>query len=284
MTTMFSPSEGNSPVGRLVQGNPLEAQTKNMAGAPLVTKAGQPTQRYFVAVAYAKTDPAFAALRDAIMQEARASFPRLFDAQGNCLHPRFSFKIMDGDGIDDNGKRNAEKDGFAGHWVVKFTTSFPPKCYHAGHYQPHEQITDPREIPRGYYVRVMGSVQGNGDDAKPGVFVNVAALEIVAQGPLIVGGPDVAAGFAPAPALPPGAQALPSAQTAVTPHPSFLTPGAAPSVAPGSPSLGAAPSAPSAPTTSPSRQMTPKAAGATFEQFIAQGWTEAQMRQQGYLI
>jgi len=30
--------------------------------------------------------------------------------------------------------------------------------------------------------------------------------------------------------------------------------------------------------------MTPKAAGCTYEQFIAKGWTDAQLIQQGYMV
>ena len=159
-----------TPVGRLVQGNPFEAQTKNMTGQPLVTKSGQPTQRYFIAVAFPKADQAFLALYQKIAEVARGSFPHLFNAQGQCTHPRFSWKVMDGDGVDENGKSNATKEGFAGCWILKFQSSFAPRCFYAGKYQPHEQIQDPKAIPRGYYVRVAGSMEGNDDPNKPGVY------------------------------------------------------------------------------------------------------------------
>lgn len=339
-----------TPVGRLVQGDPFEAQTKNMQGQPLMTMSGQPTQRYFIAVAFRKDDQAFAALYQKLVEVARGSFPQLFNAQGQCSHPRFSWKLMDGDGVDDNGKSNANKEGFAGHWVVKFSSSFAPRCFHAGHYQPHEQIQDPKAIQRGYFVRVAGTVEGNDNPQKPGLYVNLNMVELAGVGPVITSGPDAASVFGGvAGALPAGAQPLPMhagatpgfpqppmpgatpgnfpaapatavpgfpqapngpammpgampspavgtvptypsnpAPVAVPPNPAFLAgPGGVPAaVAPAygtpSPAMAPAVSAPPAPPSSP--QMTAAAGGATYEQFIAQGWTPEAMRAQGYIV
>lgn len=199
-----------TPVGRLVQGDPFEAQTKNKTGQPLMTRDGQPTQRYFIAVAFKKDDPNFPAFYQKLVEVARASFPALFNAQGQCTHPRFSWKLADGDGVDDDGKSNASKEGFAGHWVVKFSSSFAPRCFHAGHYQPHEQIQDRNAIQRGYFVRVAGTIEGNDNPQKPGLYVNLSMVELAGVGPIISSGPDAAAVFGgTAAALPPGAQPLP---------------------------------------------------------------------------
>lgn len=237
-----------TPVGRLVQGNPFEAQTTNMQGQPLMTMAGQPTQRYFVAVAFAKTDQAFAAFYQKLVNVARAGFPQLFNAQGQCSHPRFSWKLIDGDGVDDNGKPNSSKPGFAGHWVVKFSSSFAPKCFYAGRYQPQDQIQDPNAIPRGYYVRITGSIEGNNNPQKPGLYVNLSGVELVGGSPsdIIQTGPDMGAIFSAAGAaqLPPGvAAAIPGAapQMGMMPgapaqFPQGL-PMAAPAAAPGLPGV-----------------------------------------------
>lgn len=289
-----------TPVGRIVQGDVFEPQTKDLQGNQLTVKqgpnAGQPTQRFFVAVAFAKTDQMFAAFRQQLVQVARAAWPQLFDANGNCTHPRFSWKIMDGDGIDDNGKPNNTKEGFAGHWVVKFSSSFPPKAFYAGRYAPQDQIQDKHAIRRGYFVRIGGTVEGNGNQQKPGIYVNLAMVELVALGPEIVSGPDAASVFGAAPvgALPAGAQALPAAggpgampaPAATPPMPTAAAP--APSVpvapnpaftAPPLPSVTAAPPA-------PVYQMTAKANGATRDQFInsGQGWTDELLRQHGYML
>lgn len=232
-----------TPVGRLVQGDPFEAQTKNMQGQPLVTMSGQPTQRFFIAVAFRKDDPLFPAFYQKLNEVARGSFPTLFNAQGQCSHPRFSWKLADGDGMDDNGKSNATKEGFAGHWVVKFSSSFAPRCFHAGHYQPHEQIQDPRAIQRGYFVRVAGTIEGNDNAQKPGLYVNLSMVELAGVGPVITSGPDAASVFGGAAgALPAGAQPLPmhAGMPAGAPAmPGFPQPGAYPAApAPAVPGYG----------------------------------------------
>lgn len=237
-----------TPVGRLVQGDPFEAQTKNKAGQPLVTKSGQPTQRYFIAVAFPKTDQAFSALYAKLVEVARASFPHLFNAQGQCTNPKFSWKLADGDGYDDDGKPNANKPGFAGCWVLKFQSSFPPKCFHAGRYQPHEQIQDPKAIPRGYYVRVAGTIEGNGDASKPGLYVNLNMVELAGGQPsdIIVSGPDASQVFGgSAPVLPPGVAApvLPASMPGGA-MPGNLPPAMMPGAMPGAAPLPVAPAVP----------------------------------------
>lgn len=307
-----------TPVGRLVQGDPFEAQTKNMQGQPLVTKSGEPTQRYFIAVAFRKDDPLFPALYQKLVESARSSFPTLFNAQGQCTHPRFSWKIADGDGVDDNGKSNANKEGFAGCWVMKFSSSFAPRCFHAGHYQPHEQIQDPKAIQRGYFVRVSGTIEGNADTMKPGLYVNLSMVELSGVGPIISSGPDASAVFGGTPAaLPAGASPLPMnapgfslpgsvpagaapglpinpgmtaapaamfpsssapAPVAVAPNPAFL---AMPGAAPAPAPLAPPPAAP-APVAGP--QMTAKAGAFTYEQYIAQGWNDAALHSEGLML
>jgi len=332
-----------TPVGRLVQGDPFEAQTKDQQGAPLVVKtgpnAGQPTQRYFIAVAFRKDDPGFATLYQQMVQVARSAFPTLFDAAGNCLSRDFSWKLADGDSMEVSKPGeipNAKKAGFAGHWVIKFSSSFAPRCFHAGHYAPHEQIQDPKAIPRGYYVRVAGSIEGNNNPQRPGIYVNLGMVELAGVGEIISTGPDASkvfggaaaplpAGAAPlpmhagsvpgavpslpgmpapapvaavpspmpaAPAMPapvgsPAAMQLPAAPMAVPPNPAFLAgPGGVPAV-PGMPTPAVmpapAPMAPPAPA-APVYQMTAAAGGFTRDQYVAQGWTDEQLRAQGMML
>lgn len=318
-----------TPVGRLVQGDPFEAQTKNQQGQPLRTQSGEPTQRYFIAVAFPKMvngqpNAEFAALWQKLEATGRAAFPGL-----NLVPPwdpacRFSWKVADGDGVDDNGKPNANKEGFAGHWVVKFSSSFAPRCFHAGHYQPHEQIQDPKTIKRGYFVRVAGTIEGNGQAQKPGIYVNLSMVELAGQGAEIVSGPDAAAVFGGAPvaqlpagatplpmhaqpligaavgmlqqmAAPAPAQALP-APLAVAPHPGILGAASPAAAAPaGLPIAGALPVAPlpglgggaSTVMMSPTEpRLTPQgaASGMTYAQMIAQGYTADQLRAGGYIV
>lgn len=314
-----------TPVGRLVQGDAFVPKTTDKMGAPLTVKSGpnigQPTQQFLTVVAFRKGDHAFEAFRQQIVSVSRAGFPNLFDAAGNCLHPQFAFKIQDGDGYDGDGKPNNVKPGFAGHWVVKFSSSFAPRCFYAGRYQPHEQIQDPNAIQRGYYVRIAGTIEANNNPQKPGVYLNLGMVELVGGQPsdIIRSGPDASSVFgasaaqlppgvspivpgnspaAPAPAVPASPAAMPAplpaapavtSPVSVTPHPGFLMPGAAPaapgmSPAPTGPGMMAPPAVPPVPTSPSEPQMTAKAGGATYAQFKANGWTDEALRAEGYIV
>jgi len=219
-----------SPVMRMVQGGPFEAQTKNMNGGPLTTMAGVPTQRYFLAGAVPKNDPNWPAFYNLLHQTAMQGFPSLFDPRtGQCLSQQFSMKVADGDdtSITKPGDTpNAQKEGFAGHWIVKFSSSFAPSVYYAGHYAPHEAITDPKVLNRGDYIRVSGSVQSNDNAQKPGIYVNLNMVEFAGKGVPIVSGPDAGAVFGAAAAqLPQGAQPLPMHGGNAQPMAGFQPPG-----------------------------------------------------------
>ena len=228
-----------SPVGRLVQGSVLEGRTTDAQGKPLVVKtgprAGQPTTQFFMAVAFKKTQPAwwmegefFANLYNV----GRQGYPQHFGPDGACKHPRFAFKVMDGDGNDNDGNPNSQKEGFAGHWVVKFGSSFAPKAWMNGAY-----TVDPQAIKRGYFVRVVGSIEPNIGSDVPGVYVNHNGVEFIAYGQEIVSGPNVGAMFAAA-ARP---AALPEGATMVPPTPAVSAmpaPGSVPQMPPALPGPG----------------------------------------------
>lgn len=307
-----------TPVGRMVQGDVDTPQDKDAQGAPRVVKtgpnAGQPNPQFFLAVAFPKADPQgeFGQFYGLLLQKAAQDFPNLFPnaATGDytCVHPQFSFKVIDGDGRDQNGKLNSEKEGFAGHWVVRFASGFPPRIFDAGRYGPHDQIQEKGFIKRGYYVRVSGTVEGNGNATRPGLYLNLDMVERSAFGPEIVGGPDAADVFGGGPAaLPAGASATPvggapAAPPAApaAPYAGYMaspTPAAAPQ-APGAPVASPAPPAPGTPalpTASPGNPappppapptgpvMLPAANGATYEAMIANGWTDETLRAHGMM-
>jgi hypothetical protein len=247
-----------TPVGRLVQGSVDEPQTKDQAGNLRVVKsgpnAGQPNPQYFIAVAYAKTDAAFNEFYGLLLRVAAQSFPNLFPnaAAGDytCVHPKFAYKVIDGDGKDDSGKLWSDREGFAGHWVVRFASGYAPRCFHAGRYAANEQIQEKGAIKRGYFVRVSGSVTGNDDAGKPGLFLNLDMVELSGYGPEITSGPDASQAFGAAPtALPAGASAAPITPPtgAPTPGPTLPAAGAGTPMPPPT----AAPSVATAPTASP---------------------------------
>ena len=247
-----------TPVERLVQGDLLTPQTKDNKGQPLIVKTGpnkgQPTQRLFAAIAIPKTagathwmsDPNMQAFATVIYTEAKNGYATLFNAQGQCTHPRFAWKITDGDGVDNDGKPNASKPGHAGCWIVKFSSSFAPKVIMNGAY-----INDPAAVKRGYFVRVAGNCSPNTGSDVPGVYLNHEAVEFVAYGEEIRSGIDALAVFGAAPAaqLPPGATLTPPA-----PAGNGGLPGAPQMPAPAAPAAPAAPMAPPAAPQMPTMQ------------------------------
>lgn len=240
-----------TPTMRFLQGSVDEAQTKDAEGNLRVVKsgpnAGQPNPQFFVSGGVAKGDPLWPAFWAIIVDQAMADFPNLFpygaagrDAivnaggptripAGYCLHPTFAFKVLDGDGHDRAGKSHAGKEGFAGHWVVRFASSYPPRCFHAGRYAAAEQIQEKNVVRRGYYIRVSGTTEGNGSAQQPGLYLNIDMVELAAYGPEIVSGPDAADAFGAAPAtLPAGASATPVGGSAPPPPGAGAPPPAAP--------------------------------------------------------
>ena len=319
-----------SPVGRLVAGDLFVLQEKDNTGAPRVFKSGpkmgQPNPQLYLGVAFAKTyaslddevrgQTEFGKFYQAIDYAARTCWPNLFpNPAGPCVNPLFAYKVHDGDGIDRNGKRNAEKAGQAGHWVVSFGSSYLPKVVQAAGGNVFNQITDPNMVKRGYYIRVAVDITSNESLQSPGLYLNPTMVEFCGYGPEIVGGPDAASVFGQPAALPPGASTVPPVGATLPAPP---VPGAVGSPAPGVPAFqppgGYAPPAPAfqppaatapapavpiqpnpafmqppaavpQPPVSPAgHTMTAAAGGVTRDQFLANGWTDDQLIANGYMV
>lgn len=295
------------PVGRLVQGSLYEMQDKDMDGNPLVVKSGpnkgQPTKRGYFAVAYKKGEAHWASTPwgQAIWNYGHGAWPN-----GQAQQLDFAWKVEDGDDTRPKKKtqrRNIDTEGFAGHWIVKFSSGFVPKVYNA---DGSAQLLEPNYVKPGSFVEVQGNVATNGNATNPGVYVNYGMVAFAGFGPEITFGPDAASvGFGKG-ALPPGASSVPPASFAppavpgVTPAPpaAYLPPGAAAPPPPRPPQTAVQPSAsfipapvgnipppPAAvPAPPPVRQMTAAANGVTFEQMVTAGWTEAALKAHGYMV
>lgn len=228
----------------------------------------------------------------------------------------FAFKITDGDSQIPNGKgrKPCDQEGYPGHWVLWLGSSYAPRIVTADGSKP---IIEPGAVKRGHFVQAYITVKGNDSADSPGVYLNHGYVAYSGYGPEITSGPDptqlgfggplpagasavpvsvmtppatpgaapAPVGLPPPPGMPAPAAGVPAPvappATAVVPHTAILLPQAAPTLPAAAPPAPAAPVIPAAPVV---RQMTAKAAGATFEQFAANGWTEDAMRQQGYLV
>lgn len=331
-----------SPVGRIVMGSLYDPSTTDAEGKPLVVKtgpnAGQPRVNYFFALAIPKgAEPHWAHTPwgQQIWNVGNQAFPNAAQS------PAFAWKIEDGDSQIPNkkGRKPCENEGWRGHWILKFSGGFAPKVYQqegAG----YVQVMQKDFCKPGYFVEVAFSVDGNGSQSQPGVYINHSMVCFRAYGPEITFGPDVAsAGFGAAP-LPVGASMTPPAGAIPMPQAPAAAPAAyAPPALPGAP-VGYAPPpvpagvpqipgvapAPLAPAGSvpmpyapapgapapipvtpnpgfvqvpppapapmapppapviPVRQMTANAQGVTYEAYVAAGWSDAQLVQNGLML
>ena len=313
-----------SPVGRIVMGSLYDPSTTDAEGKPLVVKtgpnAGQPRVNYFFALAIPKgTEPHWAhtAWGQQIWAVGNQAFPNAAQS------PAFAWKIEDGDSQIPNkkGRKPCQNEGWPGHWILKFSGGFAPKVYQqegAG----YVQVMQKDFCKPGYFVEVAFSVEGNGSQSQPGVYLNHSMVCFRAYGPEISFGPDVnAAGFgqsplpagasmtppagaipmpqapaaAPTMPLPPGLPQVPGVapaplpQGGFAPTPSVPAPGA-PAPIPVTPNPGFVQVPPPAPMASPPapaapvRQMTAAAQGVTYEAYVAAGWSDAQLVQNGLML
>jgi hypothetical protein len=313
-----------TPPGRFIWGDAYEGETKNMQGAPLVVKtgpnAGQARSQWAIGLAipktkanwwdesYTKSDGTVVAWGAAILAEGQKSFPN-----GAWQRQDFAWKVIDGDSTNFNQgtppKRFCDIPNYKGNWVLKFASGFAPKIVNEN---GTAEIIQPGYVYPGCFIQVFGSLEGNRNDQKPGLYLNLQIISFQAHGERITTGPDAGTvGFGGG-ALPAGASATPpagmgvaqaqqtamgmpmpgvpalpqAAPLAVAPNNAFVTlPQVAVQAAQGIPALPGAgvPQIPAVPA-APRRQLTDKAQGATYEQLIAGGWTDPLLISQGLML
>ena len=245
-----------TPVGRLVGGSFFDINTHDHENKPLAPEK----HNWWVGLAFPKTaanwweeQGELGAVFQAIMRAANSHY-----VNGEPQQPTFAWKIINGD-----DPKHASKTGYAGHWVIGFSRNVAiDACpvYNAA-YQP---VIDKNLAKKGYYYRISGSSVANGRTGnQAGVYINMEMAQLLYAGEEIISGPAPASVFGAAPAMPEGARPI-----GVTPAP---TPAATPVAAP-------------TPAATPVKVMTEKAGGATYEQFIAQGWNDEQLIANGYMV
>jgi hypothetical protein len=242
--------------------------------------------------------------------------------------PDFSWKLVDGDstlpGKPYKGKPTrppCEKEGYPGHWVFSFRSSYPPKIVNA---DGSAYLLDKDAVVPGDWVQVAGSVVGN-TGANAGVYLNHNFIALQYKGvPIVTGADPKTLGFGKggvpqgyvAPtgqmAAPPVAGAplpggQPAAPVAAAPVPGApIAPATAPVTAPIVPAVispsSAAPVAvmphpgillppgapvvplPLPPPAGPVLSPALAAAGYTWASLAAAGWTEATARAAGHIV
>jgi hypothetical protein len=245
---------GNSPVGRLISGDPWTKQTTDANNRPIP----EDKQSFWFAVAIEKNAPGMNEMLRLMFKAAQAGYgqaPQIMAQINMGLDATaFSWKIVDGDEMRANPTTGAQEPRWKhgqGCWVVKFSTTLPIASakYQGG----VPTYCDPSEIKRGYYVTVPFSTSANGNmDHTAGVYLNPQTVCLVGFGPEIVGGPSLEQqlGAGPGAYMPAGMTQTPQ------------LPSAAPAPAPsGMPAPAPAPSGMPAPQPQTSGMPTPAASG-----------------------
>lgn len=272
------------PVGRLVQGSLYKPNTTDAENRPLTYKSGpnlgKPRVDYYLAVAIRKNGESHWSQTEwgaKIYNVAVSSWPN-----GQHNSPNFAWKILDGDSTIPNskGRKPCENEGFAGHWILKFSGAFAPSIYSA---KGTEQITEPDFVNLGDYIQMYGSVDSNDSNQQPGVYLNHSKVAFAGYGERIEMGIDAKdIGFGQSP-LPLGASTVPLSQ-GFSPSPAVAVPAVNTM-----PSVAAAPLPPVIPHTAilippVPHVMTEKAAGLTYDSFIQNGWNDEMLISNGYML
>lgn len=272
------------PVGRFVEGAIYISNTTDIDNKPLVYKSGkntgQPRVEFYFAVAIAKDHNSHWASTvwgSKIYNPVVSSFPN-----GQTNNPGFSWKIVDGDSqeVNTKGRRFCDKEGFAGHWIVKFKNGFAPKVWDVAE---GKYILEPEFVKPGDYIEVSGNIVDNTSIQKPGIILNHEIIGFRHAGRRINLGIDPKnIGFGVS-ELPAGAHILGASDIALPNHPINSMP-----VQPYPDILNPVTNIPTMPTipiipSVPKKIMTAKAKGATYEAFIAEGWSDSQLIQYGMM-
>ena len=184
---------GNSPVGRLISGDPWTKQTTDANNREIPPEK----QSFWFAVAIEKNAPGMNEMLGLMFKAAQAGYgqsPQIM-AQINMglAATAFSWKIADGDEMRANpttGEQELRWKHGKGCWVVKFSTTLPIAS--AKFMGGVPTYCDPSEIKRGYYVTIPFSTSANGNmDHTAGVYLNPQTVCLVGYGPEIVGGPSL---------------------------------------------------------------------------------------------
>lgn len=195
--------------GRIVWGHPTRPVKKlQMEGAQKgqpVLKDGEPVYVRQFGLAVPK-DEFTNQVWPPMGQEIATGYP-------NGTPPRFSYKYVDGDGIDSNGNPYNQREGYAGCYVLAISTELDNVPLYKFNPQSGQYDQLPEDaVKTGDFVRVALNfkVHVATGTHTPSIYVNPQAVEFVGYGAEIRTGPDAATLFGrQAPALPAGASATP---------------------------------------------------------------------------
>lgn len=208
--------------GRIVWGNPTNGKPviDDNTKQPKLNKNQQPMTEWAFGLAVPKAEftPTMTALQQAAAELFAAGVPT-----------NFSWKLKDGDGVDQNGLPFNTREGYAGCWIITIsTTAFAPRVVRLN----NGAYVDWSEVKTGDYVRASLTLKAH-QSQTPGIYVNPGMIEFLGYGEAIISGPDAQTVFGGVAAvLPPGASAAPLAPAGPMPGQPVMQPAMAPVAGP----------------------------------------------------
>lgn len=198
----------------------------------------------------------------------------------NQVSPNFAWKITDGDSTVPNGtgKLPCDNEGYPGHWVIRFKSTFAAQIFN----REGQLWLEKDMINCGDWVQVRVNASVNrggktetGTILSPSVYLNPTMVAFNSYGPRIVffareDVKDVGFGAAPMGSMSPVA-----AETFNNTAPATQTTYQQPVNNPPAPVVHTTPHTGILKAPPPKRQMTPKAGAFTYEDYVASGWTDA---------
>jgi len=291
-------AELTTPVGRMIGGSIYKLYPlKDNQGNPRMTQNGEPLEQISFGIAIKKGAEQHWNQTEwgkQIYDAAVAAWPN-----GEYQQPAFSWKIIDGDSQIPNKamKKPCDQVGYPGSWVIWFSQSWSPTCCNA---DGSQVLTEENSIMPGYHVQVMVEFTSNNASAgnTAGMYLNPKAVALTAYDEIIEsqGAVDVStAGFGgqalpvgasltPVAQMPPVQQTVPPVQQTVPPVQQTVPP-VQQTVPPVQQTV------PPVQQTVPLNdfaagpiQVTTLAAGQTWEQLQASGWTVETARANGLIV
>lgn len=173
----------NTPLGRIVWGHPLNPQNKTdqQTRQPVRNEKGEIIQQWAFGLAIPKAE--IGAMWAVMQAEAAKGYP-------NGVPGNFSWKLKDGDGVDNNGKPYSAREGWAGCYVLTVTTELKASgtfVYQNGAYRQLQ----PNEIKTGDYVTCGINFKVNVPTNRshtPGLYVNPLSVLLMYEGDEIKSG------------------------------------------------------------------------------------------------
>lgn len=255
--------EFTTPTGRMVGGNLYEPKKTDSEGRPLVfkngDKKGEARVDFYCAIAIPKTP-------GVSHWASEKGWGEILWAAGHALggsaaqRPDFAWKVTDGDSQVPNtkGKKPCDNEGFPGCWILHTGNGSAPKIVNSN---GSAYLLEAGAVKAGYFIQLNASVNYNGSQSNPGVFINNRVVSLQYHGTEINFGADPtqmgfgggaapagavaipagAVGAPPAPGASPPPPPTPAAANTPPPPPAAAAPAGSPPPPPGAPAAAAPP-------------------------------------------